>query len=188
MGYYIDESYSQPNATSEKLYVLSVARVETEWEGSVRESMLALRNSGELKIRWHQSSPKRRHKLTATVARMPLSLISVAHHGKSAETTERQRRKTLERIIYETNADVSQTLTLESRGIGDDRKDIEFVTKLRSSHSLLESPLIEHVPGRMEPLLWIPDIVCGAVFAYLNGQTEFWGALVNGSGAELIEI
>ncbi len=188
MGYYIDESYSQPKATSEKLYVLSVARVETEWEGSVRESMLALKNSGELKIRWHQSSPKRRHKLTATVARMPLSLISVAHHGRSAEATERQRRKTLERIIYETNADVPQTLTLESRGISDDRKDIAFMSKLRRSSGRLESTQIEHVPGRMEPLLWIPDIVCGAVFAHLNGESEFWQVIQTVPGSRLIEI
>ena len=60
--------------------------------------------------------------------------------------------------------------------------------KLRRTSRLLESTQIEHAAGRLEPLLWIPDIVCGAVFAKLNGQSEFWVALTKRPGAKLIEI
>ncbi|QNF94939.1 hypothetical protein IGS73_03930 [Janibacter indicus] len=54
-------------------------------------------------------------------------------------------------------------VTLESRGPADDQRDIDFVNVLRGGQRVDPSVRVEHVVGRDEPLLWIPDTVCGMV-------------------------
>ncbi len=188
MGLYVDESYSHPRVNSSGHYVLSAVRVKPDCEVFVRAEMLKLKVSSESKVHWRKSSPQRKHLFLDSLVDMPITHITVARRATSTEATERQRRKTLERLIFETNDLGSDRLVLESRGIGDDRKDIAFMSKLRRSSGRLESTQIEHVPGRIKPLLWIPDIVCGAVFAHLNGQSGFWQVIQTMPGSQLIKI
>ncbi len=188
MGLYVDESYSHPRVNSSGHYVLSAVLIETNYEDFVRTEMLKLKLSSEFKVHWRKSSPKRKHILIGSLDDMPITHITIARQAALLERTERQRRKTLGRLLFETNDSGSEKVVLESRGAGDDRKDIEFMSALRlTSKSFVDTEII-HVRGRIEPLLWVADIVCGAVFAHLNGQSEFWVTLSNTPGTELIEI
>jgi hypothetical protein len=143
--------------------------------------MFELELSSESKVHWSKSSFKRKLLFIDSLINLPVSHTTVAGRTGVTEVIERQRRKTLKRSIYETNAEASKTLTLES------------ISNLRTSHPPLKTPLVEQVPrsngavtldtkhcvrGHFRRLKW----------SVLNGQSGFWEKLVKHSQSKLIEI
>lgn len=68
-------------------------------------------------------------------------------------------------------------LTLESRGRTLDRRDSRLWTGLHTSGQLQRTLTLSHLPGPAEPLLWIPDIVCGAFNMAARGDARAWDVL-----------
>ena len=188
MSLYIDESYSLPRVNFNSSYVLSAVRIEPHDEISIRAIMMELKLPTEFKAHCRKSSSKRKNLLINSLADLSLANITVARLSTTSERTERQRRKALERLLFESTSPSAEKVVLESRGAGDDRKDIDFISMLRRNSKTDIMTEITHVRGRIEPLLWTADIVCGAVFAHLNGQSEYWEKLVTHSQSKLIEI
>lgn len=63
-------------------------------------------------------------------------------------------------------------LTLESRGPADDKRDRTLLDTMRAKKQS-EALRLDHRPGPEEPLLWIPDALCGAIMAARVGD-ERW--------------
>lgn len=52
-------------------------------------------------------------------------------------------------------------MTLESRGRADDKRNRDALAAFRAKRAVSPRLRIDHLPGPAEPLLWIPDAVCG---------------------------
>lgn len=62
----------------------------------------------------------------------------------------------------------------ESRGRADDYRDRKMLDHLRQRR-LIELPLhIDHLVGRHEPMLWVPDAVCGMVSNLRTGNSTYY--------------
>lgn len=63
-------------------------------------------------------------------------------------------------------------LILESRSVVQDREDKRHIVHLQQRGSYVGLH-VEHKRGGDEPLLWIPDVVLGAVNADRNGNQDY---------------
>lgn len=66
-------------------------------------------------------------------------------------------------MLHQLEEELVSDIVLESRGTADDRRDLQLADALRGQRLLARSLRLSHVVGRTEPMLWIPDAVCGAI-------------------------
>ena len=77
-------------------------------------------------------------------------------------------------------------VVLESRGPKDDGRDRQLLDFMRRKRQLPASIRIDHTRGPEEPMLWIPDAVCGMVVAMRTGTPTYYEQIRTRS--TLIEI
>jgi len=117
--------------------------------------------------------PSRRRKIAAAIAELPLRHVIVVRNGLPGERAERRRRLCLNRMLYDLDAAEVHIATFESRGAPDDRRDRQLVDTMRASQSISGQLRIEHQKGPLEPLLWVPDAVCGALTSQRTGEGQY---------------
>lgn len=175
---WVDESLSG-RVGGHVTYVLAAAIGPSATEMDIREQILALRLPGQVKLRWHNEDARRRTTIIRTVASCQLTYVAVVRTGAVNERPERQRRKCLERLWYELELVGITDIVLESRGQADDDRDIELLNKLRGRHLVSTDIRIRHAVGRQEPILSIPDAVCGALASSRAGDPQYQAMLAN---------
>lgn len=144
-------------------YVLCAAVLSIESQEGHRELMRALKRPHQNKVHWHEeASDKGRATLVDSVAAMAAEHLVVVRLGDIETRSERRRRLCLERLCYELHALGVSDVVIESRGPSD-KLDRKLVDTMRAKRMIDSTLRIEHVPGPAEPLLWVPDVVCGAV-------------------------
>ncbi len=148
--------------------------------------MDGMRLRGQLKVHWRNESTARRRQVTAAVASLPLRHLVVVRDGRPDERPERRRRHCLERMLFELDRLQVDTATFESRGLADDRRDRNMLDALRARKVVSGELRIAHTPGPKDALLWVPDIVCGAVTSERTGQVEY--ANILGARLRVISI
>ena len=72
----------------------------------------------------------------------------------------------MERLYFELHMRDVDTVWVESRHEGLNRRDREMVDALRSKGAIGASMRVEFALPKQEPMLWIPDAVAGAVGAF----------------------
>jgi len=169
---WVDESGSD-QTRDPGAYVLAAAVGCRESEEGTRERMLQLRLRRQSKLHWRDEGESRRESIIHTVAACDLELIVVVFSGHVEDRPERRRRKCLETMLFTLGAGRVTDIILESRGKADDRRDIELINALRGRPSLDHSTRLTHVIGRQEPMLWVPDAVCGAVTSARTGYQGY---------------
>ncbi len=128
----------------------------------MRDEALALRIGGG-KLHWHNESAARRAHLVHQLAVIPISSVVVVRTARAVEGAERSRRKCLEGLLVELDRrDVDQAV-LEAREPSQNRRDLDLVARLRQRQRLRSKLRVDHAAGPAEPLLWLADIVAGAV-------------------------
>lgn len=182
---WIDESeFSQGDDAGAYLLAAAIGSVDAAM--SVREQVSALRLPGQVKLHWRDEAEGRRLTIAQFVSSCSLRHVVVVRSGRSNDRSERRRRKCLERLLYELELRGVAEVLLESRGPADDRRDIQMVNALRGQKYLTASMRLRHAVGRSEPLLWIPDAVCGAVNSARRGTPTYQALL--GDSLTVIEI
>lgn len=166
---WVDESGSDW-ATDPGTYVLAAAIGRPEAEPDIRDHVSRLRLPGQVKLHWRDEDTKRRSTITHAVAGYDLEHLVVVRAGVVDDRPERRRRKCLERLLYELEVKDVDDIVLESRGPADDRRDIQMLNALRGQRYLSTALRLTHIVGRHEPMLWIPDAVCGAVTTARTGD------------------
>ena len=63
-------------------------------------------------------------------------------------------------------------ITLESRG-DQDQSDLDLLQKFRAQKVITSGLRVHHSVGRVEPALWVADIVCGAVVQDRVGDSSY---------------
>lgn len=165
-----DESGSQPERDPHT-YLVAAALVEDTDVPDIRKTMEELRLSGEKKLHWHGSSDERRHLLVETVAALPVISVVVVHNDEGA-SDRRHRRKCLEYLLPQLAHMPCGEITFESRGQLD-ASDVDIVQKFRATRVIDSSLRLHHRTGRSEPVLWLADVVCGAVVQHRVGNPVY---------------
>lgn len=169
-----DESGSQPHADPDT-YIVAAALIEEEDLELVRKMMSSLQLPGEKKVHWHGSSETRRGELIQAVAELPICGITVVHNAEGAKD-RRGRRKCLEYILPHLAQLNCGGITLESRG-DQDASDLDILQKFRARKVVDDRLRIHHELGRAEPVLSVPDIICGAVVQQRVGNPAYLAPL-----------
>lgn len=179
---YVDESESNQRLDP-NTYLLAAAILHDDHAADARHLVSALRPSGHTKLHWHGESHQSRKAITATIAQIPALHVVVVRAGRTGESSERRRRKCFERLAYEFDVRDVAHIIAEARERKTNARELTYFNQLRSSGIAKTSMRLDHVPGPLEPLLWIPDAVAGAVTAARSGQPQYFDDL-----AGLIEL
>ncbi|MFF5939001.1 hypothetical protein [Streptomyces sp. NPDC012508] len=93
---------------------------------------------------------------------------------------ERARNKSLTSLIVELHGFGVDQLYIEAREPALNDRDIRTVAQARQTRLPKGTRVhADHVPGSTEPLLWISDIVAGAVRADRTGDRQYTALLDN---------
>lgn len=145
---------------------------------ALRCVLMGLKPKGATKLHWYDSVGSLRDDTVSAICRMPLMHWAIVIHPEPGARSERMRRACIERLLWELDQlEVVTRIVFESRGRADDRRDMNMVQALRASKVIGSQMRIEHVRGSAEPLLWLPDAVCGAVNGRLLGRDRWAGRL-----------
>jgi hypothetical protein len=159
---YVDESESRQDVDA-GTYILCATIMDEQDIVATREKMSALRPTGRTKLHWHDDNTvSGRQVLVGHVTGIAAKHLVVIRLGSTDARVERRRRMCIERLSYELQLLGVTRVVFESRGPAD-KFDVELLQKLRSRRIIHSGLRFEHMAGPAEPLLWISDIVCGAV-------------------------
>ena len=136
----------------------------TEACGRVRERLQPLLLKGQVKLHWTDESERRRREIVDVVSDLGTMMCIVSHLDARRRKVERYRRLCLEPLYTELGSMGVFDLTFESRSKGQDLEDRAHVVALQGT-GLDRRIRITHERGGAEPLLWIADVVLGAVNA-----------------------
>lgn len=89
--------------------------------------------------------------------------VVVIGMGMDSRRQERARRQCLTRMLWEMSASDVHQAWLDARTPSQNAKDIALVDILRVRGELADELRVDFGYPRTEPLLWLPDIVAGAV-------------------------
>ena len=143
-------------------YILAAVVTLDEDLDAMRQAMMALRLAGSAKVHWRTDSDTRHRKIVADICQLPVAGVVVIRQV-SGEDSKRSRRKCLEVLLAELQEFGCRSLTLESRGRADDRRDVETTRHLQRRRQRGSDVRLFHEVGPKEPLVWIADALCGAV-------------------------
>jgi hypothetical protein len=170
---FVDESGSD-TTKDPGTYILSAAIIEPAVFDEVRGVMLGLKLNGQNKLHWRDENDKRQLHIAETIATLPIEHIVVVRDNAIDDRQERRRRTCLKRLTYELDQLGVGPMTLESRGRADDGRDRKALGGFRSTGAVSSRLRMGHAVGPAEPLLWIPDAVCGAMVGNRTGQPQHW--------------
>lgn len=142
-----------------------------------RDFLRRLNSKRQTKLHWHKESHRSRIMLAESVTRLAWTSVMISLRGPLQMNSERQRRLCLIQLISELHHAGCKDLTLESRGRGLDRNDVSLAV---ANARRAQQPLalrVAHEQGWKEPLLWIPDIICGAFNMAARGELRAWDLL-----------
>ena len=160
-------------------YLLGAVIVAVDRLDDLRAAMRAVPRRGGSKLHWSSDDDAGRRRTLMAALEVDLEAFVVVRAGSVMERNERRRRKCMETFAPALESVGCATLTMESRGPSDDRRDRLCFDAMRARRVLSAGGLrIEHVPGPAEPALWLADAVCGAVVAYRLGDDR-WIRLID---------
>jgi Protein of unknown function (DUF3800) len=172
---YADESFHE--APSGGFYVLAAAVFDGDDHELSRETMLQLRakeGRGKVpKLHWHNMN---RHRRLDTVTRIAeLGGFHVVTIGAPVphRRQERARAACLTRLVHELHGCDVHTLFMESRTRVLNLRDVRTVSWARRLLPKSDDFQVEHLPGGTEPLLWVADVIAGAVRAHREGEPAY---------------
>lgn len=170
---YVDES--QVGGTGNGGSYVMVATIIIDGDvDDLRRALIRAKPKGAPKLHWYSNMAKARHASIELIATLPLMHWAVVTHPSEDEPPERTRRKCIGRLFWElASLEMVGQVLMESRGPADDRRDMRMIDTLKSARAIPGSMRVDHQPGRDEPLLWLPDAVCGAVGAHVDGDDSW---------------
>ncbi|MEV5705631.1 hypothetical protein [Actinoallomurus sp. NPDC052274] len=166
---FVDESESNRKLDPD-VYILVASIMEPNARWPVREAVASLRLPGQHKVHWYHESDKRRRLLIETVMSLEVLHLAVVRIGTAGETSERRRRKCMERLFFELSGMGVRNIVFEAREARQNRNDLNLVRALRARQEISPDIRVDHESGPEEPLLWLPDVVAGAVVAARCGN------------------
>lgn len=161
-------------------YLLGAVVTDPAACASQRERLQALPRRGP-KLHWRDLDPRARQYVIATVASFDAYHVIVVAAPVELKRQERARALCLERLAWQLDGHGVQLLTLEARPPQLMRRDLQTIDALRGKKALPEGLRIDHGLPSEEPMLWIADVVLGALGESMAGGRPDWFDAVRSS-------
>ena len=128
-----------------------------------RDTLRSLLDAGQPKLHWRAESPKRRTKIIQTVSSFDMTSVVVIGTPMDKKKQERARAVCMESLaIHLASLEVTQVY-LEERETRLNARDRKLIGSIRGKKLIPNSLRIDTAKPSVEPMLWLPDIVAGAV-------------------------
>ncbi|MFI5559065.1 hypothetical protein ACIA2T_07270 [Amycolatopsis japonica] len=173
---FADESFHED--PSGGFYVLAAAVLPITRHAELREVMLDVRGGRRSsKLHWYPMDHQEKLDVVKRVADFDELHVVTVGTPVRPKRQERSRALCLQRLVVELHGAGVDTLVAEARQADLNKRDVDSVR-----HARLYLPRgtvfrVEHRFGKDEPLLWIADVVAGAVRARLTGSAAFFEPL-----------
>lgn len=159
MRAYLDESV---RAAAPGLYVVAAAVVRPASAEEARRRLRDVAGKAQ-RLHWRAESGQRRHTAVATIA----DLAGVEHlvavcTPMNPKRQERSRRHALTRLLWELEQRAVNDVVFETRQHRDAEDRAHIASQQRAGH-LSRRLRYGYGQPKQEPLLWLPDVVAGAV-------------------------
>jgi uncharacterized protein with von Willebrand factor type A (vWA) domain len=158
---YVDESL---RLDGEGRYVLAAVLVPDARADEVRAVLRSTLRAGQRRFHWHDEGPASRAAMVGVVAGLGLHSVVVTVTPVDPRSSERARRRCLRQLLWELDQRAVRTVVLESRQRRDasDRTMISHAVRTGWASAALQYSFDR---PKDECLLWLADIVAGAVAA-----------------------
>ena len=170
MTAYVDESL---RLTGEGLYVLAAVVVPDARAADVRATLRAAVPPGLRRYHWRKEGGASRSAIVALLAELGCPALAVTC-AVDPKRQERARRRCLVRLLWELTERGTATLVFETRGHAD-ASDRRLVKQAEAAGWV---PHVDYLFARPddECLLWLADVVAGAVSRHLGDHDETYAA------------
>ncbi len=171
---WVDESLRMATPTRDGLYILGavVPSRSSDLDG-LREDMRSMRQGKEPKLHWHNESSGRRARLASSVSALEFAAVLVVGSALDERRPVRACAKCLERLAYELHEIGVNRAILERRTDRLDQVDSKIIDRLRGRRAISSGFRFETAHPSAEPMLWIPDVVCGAYGDGVDGRATW---------------
>ncbi|MFI1734901.1 hypothetical protein ACH40E_37960 [Streptomyces acidicola] len=168
-----DESFQEKDSAG--FYIIAAAVIEPAMIDEARAVMLQTRGRRlTTKSHWTQMDNRERRRAAEAVAALGGLHVVAVGSPVPARRQERARRACLTELVTQLHGFRVVHLYMEAREPQLNDRDVATVQHAR--RYLLPKGTdfrVDHVPGEMEPLLWVADIVAGACRAEQLGSTVY---------------
>jgi len=173
---FADESFHED--TTGGFYVLAAAVLPVDRHDELREAMLEVRGGRRSsKLHWYPMDHQEKLDVAKRVADFDELQVVTVGSPVRPKRQERGRAMCLQRLVTELHSAGVDTLIAEARQADLNKRDIDSVRHARRMLPTGTRFHIKHRVGIDEPLLWIADVVAGAVRARINGTDTFFQQL-----------
>jgi hypothetical protein len=172
---FADESFHEDDHGG--FYVLAAAVLPVERHEALREVMLEMRGRRSSKLHWYPMDDQEKLDVAKRVADFDELHVVTVGTPVRPRRQERGRALCLQRLVTELHDAGVALLVAEARQADLNARDVATVRQSRFMLPKGTAFRIEHRIGVHEPLLWIADVVAGAVRARIHGTPEFFEPL-----------
>lgn len=168
------------------MYVLAAAIGDPTACDPVRADLRGLLRTGQRRLHWRDEDDKRRTQLAEAVGKLDMTAVVVIGAPVDNSRQERARRKCMEVLLpyLDQQLQVVQ-VWMETRTKSLNRGDHKMVVALRGRRLLTSQIRVDMSRPLEEPMLWVPDIVAGAVGAASIGAEPRWQTALGGMVTKL---
>ncbi|WP_426516191.1 hypothetical protein ACPPVQ_16330 [Diaminobutyricibacter sp. McL0618] len=176
---YIDESGGSGREL-QNVYILAATIPLTDQLSECRSLLLELKPAHARKLHWYEAGESDRTRIVETIARIEAMHVIVESVEPPETKDERHRRLCMRLLLARLDHMGVDAVVFESRGLGSNHRDRTMVKTMRVDGTISADMEVTHRDGPFEPLLWIPDAVCGAVVDRRLGRSHYL-ALLHGT-------
>ena len=159
---YVDESMRRLDAST-MCYFMAAALINEDRCDAVRECLRPLARRATKRIHWRDEELPAKELIIKTVVAANIEAVVVVGAMIGHSKQERARQQVLKHLLYELDQRKVVHAILESRHAERDRHDLKSIGQFRNANYLSKGLTVDHGRPLQEPLLWLPDIIAGAV-------------------------
>jgi hypothetical protein len=168
----VDESMRfTPDAS---LYLLAAVIADPEACDPARQALRPLKAKGERKLHWHSEGDPRRRKITSAIAVCNIESVVIIGAPVDKKKQERARAQCLEHLLWELDVWGISHVWVENRTQTLNQRDMKTVDRLRGRQIISNDLRLDMALPSEEPMLWLPDVIAGAVSCARGGETDEW--------------
>lgn len=143
----------------------------------MRQDLGSLLLRKQKRLHWRDEEAARRDKIITVLASVDMAAVVVVGMPVAKAKQERARRLCMEELLPRLDQMGVARVWLESRTQTLNRADEKMVLALRGRRLISRELRVEVARPLEEPMLWIPDVVAGAVGAARDGDPRWLDAL-----------
>jgi hypothetical protein len=172
---WVDESMRTVNVP-EPVYLLGAVITDPQECEGPREELRRILPSG-LKLHWRDLDKRGKTQAAKVIATFDAAHLVVVASPLNIRKQERARAACMERLYWELGEMGVSRVYLESRTESLNKRDMQLVDRLHGRQALPRHLRVEIELPSLEPMLWVPDQVLGAMGDAETGDTQWLDAL-----------